>query len=209
MDYQRHESSHIYPHSKIGKGTIISEGAIIHHNVTIGENCYIGPYAVIGEPGEHLGHHNSKHGYTAQGHVVIGCNTRLSEFVRVQSPCDRKITHIGNDCLLMAGVHIGHDCFIGDFVNIAPNAVICGNVTIKNRVGIGCNAVIHQRQTIEIGVMIGAGSFVSKTHKSSPWKIIYGNPAMVHGWNIIGMERAGLKMSDIPIEDRKEIIYPE
>jgi acetyltransferase-like isoleucine patch superfamily enzyme len=60
------------------------------------------------------------------------------------------------------GCIIEHECIIGDFVHIAPGAVLCGNVSIGNGTFVGANSVIRQGISIGKNVTIGAGTVVTK-----------------------------------------------
>jgi len=57
---------------------------------------------------------------------------------------------------------VGHDCQLGDFVHVAPRAVLGGNVKVGNRVHIGLGASVIQGICIGDDVVIGAGSLVVK-----------------------------------------------
>lgn len=208
LSTQVHETSHIYPGAKIGENCIIKEGAIIRHNVTLGDNCYVGPYAVLGEPGEHLNHHRPPGSMTPKGKLTIGEKNRISEYCRIQSPCNGDITRIGNSCYLMAGVHIGHDAQIADNVIIAPNAVIGGGAILEEYVGIGINAMVHQRATVPRGTMLGMGAKFTKHCDPGPFKVIV-NTSEVKRWNSVGMERAGMSKSEIEkLISTQSMIYP-
>lgn len=76
--------------------------------------------------------------------------------------------YVGNHCIFNLNSTIGHDCIINDFVNIAPNASISGNVNIESLCWIGSGAVINQgkqdsKLTISQNTIIGSGSVVVKS----------------------------------------------
>ncbi len=90
---------------------------------------------------------------------------------------------IGNYCHLNLNSYVGHDCFIGDFVTIAPNVGVNGNVVIKNYAYIGAGAIIRngsEKSPIVIGEgsVIGMGSVVTKSVDA--YTLVYGNPAIKH-----------------------------
>jgi len=209
MDYQRHETAIIEPGAKIGKGTVIKQGAIIRYNATIGENCYIGPYCVIGEPGEHAEHHNGEKGFDPKGSVSIGDNCRLSERVSIQSPCNGELTAIGNNCYLMNGTHVGHDAHLADNVTAAPGTVIGGGAVIHGRATLGMNSAVHQRTEVPPGTILGMLSAFLRSCKPGPWKKVV-SAGVVQGWNVIGMERAGMDNEEITdMIAKQQIIYPQ
>jgi acetyltransferase-like isoleucine patch superfamily enzyme len=67
-----------------------------------------------------------------------------------------------------------HNSVIGDFVTIAPNAVILGNVNIGYCSYIGSNSTILPDINIGNNVIIGAGAVVTKDVPDN--KIMVGNP---------------------------------
>lgn len=74
--------------------------------------------------------------------------------------CIRSDAVIGNHCVLNTGAVIDHECVLGDFTNIAPNATLCGKVTIEGRVDIGAAATVLPGKRICSEVIVGAGSTV-------------------------------------------------
>jgi acetyltransferase-like isoleucine patch superfamily enzyme len=60
----------------------------------------------------------------------------------------------------MKRCHVGHDAVIGADVEIAPGAVICGDVVIEDGVHVGVNASVKHGVTIGEGAVIGAGAVV-------------------------------------------------
>ena len=55
-----------------------------------------------------------------------------------------------------------HDCRVGNFVTIAPNAVILGRIEIGNNSYIGANSTILPKIKIGGNAIVGAGSVVTK-----------------------------------------------
>jgi len=68
-----------------------------------------------------------------------------------------------------------HNCAIGNFVTIAPNAVILGRVNIADSTYIGANSTILPDKSIGENVIVGAGAVVTKNFDSN--SIIKGIPA--------------------------------
>lgn len=151
--------------------------AIIYPNVVIGEGNYIGAYCIIGSPAEH----KTNWGKT-NDIVVIGDNNVITGQVTIDGGMEN-ITYIGNNNFFMKGVHIGHDSHIWDDVIISCGAKIGGHCVIEPKVNIGLNAVIHQRQKIETGCMIGMGAVVTKKLITKPYSKYAGNPAKYIGSN--------------------------
>jgi sugar O-acyltransferase (sialic acid O-acetyltransferase NeuD family) len=57
---------------------------------------------------------------------------------------------------------VGHDCRIGDFVHIAPGAVLCGTVRVGDLSLVGASATLLPSVTVGREVVVGAGSVVTK-----------------------------------------------
>lgn len=74
-------------------------------------------------------------------------------------------TNIGDHSIINTGASIDHDCIIDSFVHIAPQATLCGGITIGKGSLVGANSVILPGCTIGKWCKIGAGSVV---HKNIP-----------------------------------------
>lgn len=68
---------------------------------------------------------------------------------------------IGKGVILNTLSIVEHECNIGNYVHIAPSAVLCGNVSVGENSFIGSNAVVRQNIRISAGNLIGAGSVVT------------------------------------------------
>lgn len=156
-------------------GNAISPLAWIHRDVKIGRGNTIGPFCMIGGPAEWKGHE-------AQGNVDIGDNNTLTGLVTIDSGA-LGLTVIGSGCYLMKHSHIGHDAFLAGEVTISCGAKIGGHSAIMKDANIGLNAVIHQKQFIAQGCMIGMGAVVTKKLITEPYKTYAGNPAKLIGDN--------------------------
>lgn len=74
---------------------------------------------------------------------------------------------IGKHALLNRGNHIGHDCVIGDYFSAMPNAVVGGNVNIKDKVYMGGCSNIREKINISNDVIIGMNAAVVKNIEES------------------------------------------
>lgn len=173
---------------KHDKSNIIHPTAVIYDNVILGKNNVIGPYAVIGNIGECRGETERK------GNVVIGNNNVINSGVTIDSPVRSELTKIGHNCFIMTKSHIGHDCILGDFVTIAPGAVVGGVCVLEDWVNLGINSSIHQRLTIGESAMIGMGSVVTKDVKL--FDVMIGSPARFLKKNHVGAKKRGLIIHD-------------
>lgn len=167
---------------KIHHTTYIHPTAVIFDNVTIGENSYIGPFCIIGAEPESI-----KHDGPGKG-VFIGSGVKLTGHVTIDSGIDSR-TVINAGCLLMKQTHVGHDAQLMNGVIMAPGARIGGYAFIDQFANIGMNAVVHQRQSVGKGVMLGAGSVVVRGQDLEDLGTYVGAPARRVGDNVKGKER--------------------
>lgn len=164
-----------FPFNNIHPTALIAEG------VVIGKGNTIGPYCVIGFPAE-MRTPNVPKGYEKTGNVSIGSHNTITGLVTIDSGITGT-TWVGDHCYIMKHGHIGHDATIGDDVTISCGAKIGGHARIENDANIGLNAVIHQKQNIAKGCMVGMGSVVTKKLVTEPFKTYAGNPAKLIGEN--------------------------
>lgn len=71
-------------------------------------------------------------------------------------------TKIGDHVIINSGAIIEHDCIIKEFSHIAPNATLCGNVTILRGCFIGAGSTIIPMTCVNDWIVVGAGSVVTK-----------------------------------------------
>jgi len=80
----------------------------------------------------------------------------------------QKLAYVSSDCILGRGVRINvgatvmHDNIVGDYVTIAPRAVLLGRISIGRESYIGANSTILPGVTIGAGVTVGAGAVVTR-----------------------------------------------
>ena len=86
-------------------------------------------------------------------------------------------SHIGKHVILNTNCSVDHDCLIEDFVHVAPNATLCGSVSVGEGSLIGAGSVILPGVKVGKWCTIGAGSVVTKDIDDN--SIVYGNPARV------------------------------
>lgn len=82
---------------------------------------------------------------------------------------------IGRGTILNTDTVIEHECEVGEFVNVAPGAVLLGSVIVEEGAFIGANAVIRQGVTVGQDAVIGQGAVVVKD--VPPGETWIGNPA--------------------------------
>lgn len=84
---------------------------------------------------------------------------------------------IGVGSILNTSSVVDHDCSIGDFVHIAPNSALAGDVCIQDMTLVGIGTSIVQGKRIGANSVIGAGSVVISDIPDNV--VSYGVPAKV------------------------------
>lgn len=154
MNYYVHESSYIDNPCSIGQGTKIWHFSHLMSNCLIGDNCNIGQNVVISP------------------NVILGDNVKIQNNVSV---------YTGVIC--EDDVFLGPSCVFTNVIN--PRSHVSRKdeykkTLIKKGASIGANATIVCGITIGTYAFVGAGSVVTKNVKN--YSLVYGTPAMHHGW---------------------------
>lgn len=84
---------------------------------------------------------------------------------------------IGKHVIINTAASVDHDCVLEDFVHIAPNAVLCGNVRVGESTLIGAGTVVAPNLRIGKNCLIAAGSVITKHIPDNA--IVRGNPAQI------------------------------
>jgi len=180
------------------KGNKVHETAIINwDNLIIGKGNTFYPYCVIGTDAQHT--------YKkTEGKLKIGNNNIFREFVTVNLPTDKKkITSVGNNCLLMTMSHVGHDCTLEDNIVLSNNVNIAGNTYIMRNSQFGLNSIVHQDQVVGSYTMFGMGTVVSKKTILKPGYIYVGSPAKGIIKNEVGLSRNKVTKKKLEDETRR------
>jgi UDP-2-acetamido-3-amino-2,3-dideoxy-glucuronate N-acetyltransferase len=150
----KHESSIVENTSLVGEGTKIWHFCHIMPGAIIGKDCTIGQNVFVGE------------------NAHIGNNVKIE-----------------NNVSIFSGVTLEDDVFCGPscvFTNVkAPRSFISQKGNFQDTVvgkgaTIGANATIIATNKIGRYSFIGAGAVVTKDVPD--YALVYGNPAMIHGW---------------------------
>ncbi len=86
-------------------------------------------------------------------------------------------TIVGKHVIINTRASIDHDCAIGDFVHIAPGAVLCGQVVVGDNTLIGAGSVIVPNIIIGKNCLITAGCVITQSVPDGA--IVKGNPARI------------------------------
>ena len=153
MSYFKHESSYVDEGAEIGEGTKIWHFCHIMSGAKIGKNCSLGQNVNVG------------------GKAVIGNGVKIQNNVSVY-----------DDVIIEDDVFLGPSMVFTNVIN--PRAFVqrkdeYKKTVLKKGCSIGANVTIVCGVTIGEYAMVGAGSVVTKD--VSPFALVYGNPARVHG----------------------------
>jgi len=86
---------------------------------------------------------------------------------------------IGSHCNIGSNSSIDHDCCIKNYVNIAPGAILCGNVIVHEFSVIGPGAVVIEKINVGANSLIAAGSVVVNNINNNT--VIMGVPGKSQG----------------------------
>ncbi len=84
---------------------------------------------------------------------------------------------IGNHCIINTGAIVEHDCKLDDYVHVAPNACLGGNVTVGEKTLVGIGATVIPNVKIGKNVSIGAGTVVLQDVPDNA--VVVGVPARI------------------------------
>jgi UDP-2-acetamido-3-amino-2,3-dideoxy-glucuronate N-acetyltransferase len=159
--------TYIHPEAEVSSQAVIGAGTLIWRQAHIREGVHIGEMCNIGK------------GVYVDTHVHIG------SFVKIQNH-----TLVFEGVTLEDGVFVGpHVCFTNDLHPraINPDGTLKSasdwEITptlVKYGASIGAGSVILCGVTIGEFALIGAGSMV--TRDVLPYALVFGNPAMQHGF---------------------------
>lgn len=182
---------HIGARTTIGDGSEVKSHVVIEGRTTIGSHARIFPQVALGCEPQNINYKGE------DTELVIGDHCVIREGVTMHPgmPAHGGRTSIGDHCLFLAYSHVAHDCHVGDHVILSNNVMLAGHVTIGDRVIMGGGAAVHQFTRIGHHAFIGGLSAVS--NDVIPYGMLNGNPGVLAGLNIIGMQRAGMDRPQI------------
>jgi len=183
--------SMIGPNVQMGKNCRIHEHVVVRGHTTCGEGVEIYPFAVVGEPPQHLKYQGEP------TEVVIGNQAILREMVTVHlgTSFGGGKTTIGDGAYLMAYTHVAHDCSVGKGVIIANAVQLGGHVIIEDYANLGGQSAVAQFCRIGRYCYLGGGSIIRKD--LPPFLLGKGNDFQIQGINAIGLMRHGFSETTI------------
>lgn len=182
---------HIGPNVTLGDGCEIKSHVAISGHTTLGARCRVFPGAVLGFEPQNL----SYRGEETRLEIGEGCTMREGVTMHPGMPNAGGVTTVGSNSLFLAYSHVAHDCHVGSNVVISNNVMLAGHVTVGDRVIMGGGAAVHQFARIGHHAFIGGLSAVN--FDVIPFGMLNGNPGILGGLNVIGMQRAGKEKAEI------------
>lgn len=174
----------------VGPDVVLGDRCHLHHHATVegltsmGSECEVYPYACVGSKTQDLKFQGGRPG------TRIGARCVFREYATVHSATDDgDFTVLGDEVLILAYSHVAHDCQIGNHVIASNYTGLAGHVIVGNNVVFGAYAGVHQFCRIGDFAMLGGKS--RNVRDVPPYMIVEGNPAVIRGYNRVGIERAG------------------
>lgn len=192
----------IGPGVEIGAGSRINSHVVIKGTTVLGKRTRIFQFASVGEDCQ------DKKYAGEPTRLVLGDDNVIREGVTLHRGTvqDRAETTIGSRNLFMAYVHVGHDCVIGDDCILANQVTLAGHVKLGNFSIVGGLSAIHQFCHFGEYAMAGGGSIITKD--TPAFVMINGNPARIHGLNLVGLRRRGFSDESIrALNDAYRLVY--
>ncbi|WP_454783838.1 hypothetical protein [Legionella sp. WA2024007413] len=162
----RTENSFIHPSVSIPEHVIIGKNVIIHEHCTLGTD---GLYVIADENGDLI---TMPH----IGKLIIEDNVEIQACTNISRGFTGD-TIIGKGTKIAAHCHIAHEVKIGKNCIICAQVVVCGFVSISDRVWIGPNSCL--KELIKIGEHAFIGMSSNVIRDVEPAHVIAGNPAKI------------------------------
>ena len=120
----------------------------------------------------------SKYGRAIHPASVISKAASVDEGTAVMAGSVINIDAVaGRHCIINTGAVVDHDCVLEDFVHVAPNATLCGGVTVGEGTLIGAGSVVTPNIHIGKWSIVAAGAVVIRDVPDSV--MVAGNPAKI------------------------------
>ncbi len=212
-------TARIHPDAAIGPGVRIGEFCVVERDVSVGAGCLLEPYVyvkrwtTIGEENEIsagtvLGTDPLDKNFSGQrSYLRIGHRNKIREHYTIsRGTAPESVTEIGDSNYIMTSGHIAHNCIIGNHTVIASCALLAGYVEVEDQAFISGGVVVHQYSKIGRLAMIGGNTRINSD--VPPFFLYAGHDVVAKGLNMVGLKRAGYKLSDISALKRAyQILY--
>jgi UDP-N-acetylglucosamine acyltransferase len=181
----------IGPRVRIGAGTRVGPHAVIEGHTTIGTENQIFQFAALGAMTPDLKYRGE------DSQLIIGDRNSIREFATLHpgTAVGGMVTRVGDDNLCMPYTHVAHDCLLGSHIVMANGAQLGGHVTVQDYAVFGALVGVHQFSTVGESAMLGAGAMVPLD--VAPFCSAAGDRAVLHGLNLVGLQRRGFEAETI------------
>ncbi|PHR24735.1 MAG: acyl-[acyl-carrier-protein]--UDP-N-acetylglucosamine O-acyltransferase [Hoeflea sp.] len=182
---------HVGPKVKLGDNVRLMSHVVVEGCTTIGEGTIVFPNAVLGCAPQNIHYHGE------DTELIIGQSCTIREGVTMHTgmPDAGGKTTVGDNSLFLAYSHVAHDCHVGSNVILSNNVLLAGHVSVGDRVIMGGGAAVHQ--FVRIGHHAFIGGLAAVSNDVIPYGMLNGNPGVLMGLNIIGMQRSGFDKPSI------------
>jgi UDP-N-acetylglucosamine acyltransferase len=214
-----HRTAVVDPEAEIGPDVVIGPYCVIGPEVTIGAGCWLQNQVTVCGPVK-IGAKNRFHSFCSIGqqtqdlkyageptYLEIGEGNCFREFVTVnRATAIGSVTRVGSRGNFLAYSHVAHDCVVEDEVIFSNNGTLAGHVLVQAHAIIGGLTAIHQ--FCRIGKHSITGGCSKIVQDVPPFLIADGNPAVIRGVNIVGLERRGVSAETIRVlKESYRILY--
>jgi UDP-N-acetylglucosamine acyltransferase len=214
-----HPTAVIDAGAEIGSDVEIGPYCIVGAEVRIGTGCWLQNHVTICGPVK-IGAGNRFHAFCSIGqrtqdlkyageptYLEIGAENTFREFVTVnRATAAGSITRVGDKGNFLAYSHIAHDCIVENHVVFSNNGTLAGHVLVQDYAVIGGLTAIHQFCRIGCHAITGGCSKI--VQDVPPFMIADGNPAVVRGVNVVGLERRGYPADTIRgLKEAYRVLY--
>jgi UDP-N-acetylglucosamine acyltransferase len=212
-------TARIHADAAIGPGVAIGEFCIIESDVSIGAGSKLEPYVYVKRwttlgveneisAGTVLGTDPLDKNFSGQrSYLRVGNRNKIREHYTIsRGTAPESVTQIGDSNYIMTSGHIAHNCVVGNHTVIASCALLAGYVEVEDQAFISGGVVVHQYSKIGRLAMIGGNTRINSD--VPPFFLYAGHNVEAKGLNLVGLKRAGYKLSDISTLKRAyQILY--
>ncbi|HEY0369824.1 MAG TPA: acyl-ACP--UDP-N-acetylglucosamine O-acyltransferase [Chthoniobacterales bacterium] len=218
-EVQIHPTAIVDASAELGAATVVGPYCVIGPHVSLGRECWLQNHVTLMGP-MIAGARNKFYAYCSLGqqtqdlkyageptYLEIGDENTFREFCTVNrsTNADGK-TRVGSCGNFLAYSHIGHDCDVGDAVIFSNNGTLAGHVKIGDHAVMGGLTAVHQ--FCRIGRFAITGGCSKIVQDVPPFMIADGNPAVVRGINLVGLERNNFSAETVKsIKEAFRLIY--
>ncbi|ALJ56273.1 Acyl-[acyl-carrier-protein]--UDP-N-acetylglucosamine O-acyltransferase [Candidatus Xiphinematobacter sp. Idaho Grape] len=197
----------IGPYCNVGPKVFLGKSCLLYSHVVLHGPCAIGarntfyPFCSIGQRTQDLK-------YEGEPTLLeIGERNTFREGVTVnRGTTPKSKTVIGNYSNFLAYSHVAHNCKVGNHIVFSNSATLAGHVCVGDYAIIGGLTAAHQFCRIGQHAIVGGCSKI--VQDVPPFMIADGNPAEIHGVNVIGLKRFGFGEGELlTLKEAYRLLY--